>query len=191
MNELLSLLLSFGYVGALSGFYTLLRHRDEFVARKVLHALVGNAVFIPLLLGARLWAAALPPLAFSVANYWLWRRGFWRGPVGLVTYPLSVMGMTFLGYLLHPHYLVVPAVVLAYGDSAAALVGRKLFGREQQSWQGSTAMLLVSLAACLPFLQLPDALVVSWAATLAEGHGWDNLTVPAAAAVALALLRLY
>jgi dolichol kinase len=87
-------------------------------------------------------------------------------------------------------------VMLVFGDATAAIVGmhfgRLRFGPRRKSVEGSVAFFVVSLIAA-PLVGLPIVVVLvgALAATLAEAAGTlldDNVMVPVAAALAMALV---
>ena len=151
--------------------------------------LVGNAILIPLVLNANLWAAALPPTIFIVGNYLMCKKGVWEEWIGIITYPISILLLTILGYTLDPLYLIVPTLILTYGDALASIVGRLFFKTEQKSMQGSFVMFTVSIFICAFFFSVQTAFSIALLCTLIEGSKWDNLTVPLAASGMIFLLR--
>ena len=161
---------------------------DAFVARKILHILVGNAILIPLMMGASVWAVILPSIGFMIFNIFLIKKGFWKDWEGIMSYPISVIVLASFGYNFDFIYFFLPVFILAYGDAFASLMGKIIFKSEKKSLQGSLTMFLVSFAISLVFLNPIQTLVVAIVATLAEGSKWDNLTVPFAVAGTLYLI---
>ena len=128
-------------------------------------------------------------------------------PLGLVFYEVSY---TFLAYFFSSRSYVIAAGILpmAYGDSAAAIIGEK-YGRRRyklvsdKSVEGSIAMFLTSFVVftlgllCFSVLysfsvseSIVGAFAVATVATLVESvspMGFDNLTVPAVSVVAFLL----
>ncbi|MBR9681494.1 MAG: hypothetical protein GOV00_01705, partial [Candidatus Altiarchaeota archaeon] len=94
-NNLATLLFSFTYVAlALLVWKILEKFCDKYSARKILHMLVGNAVIIPVVLKAELWAAIVPSIVFIVLTGEMVKRHFFeRGynDAGLVLYPFSIL----------------------------------------------------------------------------------------------------
>src|SRR5262245_25052075 len=82
---------------------------------------------------------------------------------GLRTYPLAVLGLV----LLLPRTLAAAAwATMAFGDAAAALVGRrvasaKILGRGKATWAGSGALVVVGGLA---------AFGVAWVVEATGGH---------------------
>ncbi len=167
------------------------KYAGEFFSRKLLHIIVGNAVLLPVLFRADMWAAALPPLAFIFVNHVLQETGVFEADTGLIFYPFSVLLLVILAYISSsPLYLIIPALIMAYGDGLAALFGRMVFHRSDKSLQGSLIMFLVSLGISAIFLTSFNidplwSLIIALVATIAETERDDNLTVPLYTAIAL------
>ena len=112
---------------------------------------------------------------------------FWGG---LRTYPLAVFGLVFL---LPPAQAAAAWGVLAFGDTAAAVVGQRvrapsLFGHPKATWSGTTAYLLVGTAAA--WLLSRGVGYLGPAAGWVEVSAVPSLTACAAAAAAAALVDL-
>ncbi len=184
-----SLVLGYLYVSLAIFLHEKIRRKyDEFVSRKILHILVGNAILIPLIMGASIWAAALPSFSFLIINTILLKKQFWKGWEGIISYPFSVLVLTYFGYTFDFIYLLLPIFILAYGDSFASLMGKLMFKSEKKSLQGSLTMFLTTFAISLVFLNPIQTLAVALVATLVEGSKWDNLTIPFAVAGTLYLI---
>lgn len=96
--------------------------------------------------------------------------------------------------ILFPVQISVPALVtLAVLDSVTTIVGVR-FGRTRiyngKSWEGTIAGIVVTILALLPFLNLPGAFVIAIVAGVIEliSPVDDNLVIPVAACVVLALV---
>lgn len=165
--------------------------------RPAVHAAMGvNALLLGVL---PRWGAVAMALAAIVLNWWvlprlaLGRRLERPGEPflsGLKTYPLAVLGLV----------LLLPAAeaaaawgVLAFGDAAAAVVGRlvpapSLFGHRKATWSGTPAFLVVGTVAAFGLGQA--------VAALAAGCPWveageaPSLARAACAASAAALIDL-
>jgi len=199
-SNLMSLVFSATYVLlAILICKVLERFMDKFTVRKILHLLAGNAVLIPLVLGADLWAMATLPLVFMFANSELVKRDFFEKGIddeGLVFYPFSILLLVFLTYFTgEVLYLIVPTLIMAYGDAIAGLVGRNIFGHEQKSLEGSLAMFMTALLVMVGVNQMLHSIHWFWmllipaVATWAERLENDNLTVPLFTAMALLLMK--
>ena len=184
-----SICLGFFYVSLTLFLHERIKQQyDEFVSRKILHILIGNAILIPLIMGASIWAAALPSFSFIIINTVLLRRGFWKEWEGIISYPFSVLILTYFGYTFDFIYLFLPIFILAYGDSFASLMGKLMFKSEKKSLQGSLTMFLTTFVISLMFLNPIQTLAIAVVATLVEGSKWDNLTIPFAVAGTLYLI---
>ena len=186
--------------------------------RKFLHAMIGNLPlampFFTDSLFPFLVAAPFIAVTFLVSPYSPW-PGFaerMRGlsditgeghGTGLVLYAVSYSALALL-YGSRPYVVAAGVLPMAYGDSAAALVGTR-YGRhrfrvyEYKSLEGCLGMFtgsLLSLLAGMAYFsrvygfslqsQVLPALAVAAVATLAEAvspRGLDNLTVPALGAL--------
>lgn len=191
-------------------------------SRKFLHAMIGNLVlFIPLFkwgLSPFLVAAPFILVTFlaSPLSPWGFLRERLRGlselteeghHTGLILYSISFSLLALL-YASKPHVIASGVLPMAYGDSAAALVGMSMGKRKyrliaEKSLEGSLAMFTASLLSLvvsgiyfsalysfpvggklLPFL------AVSIVVTLVEAvspRGLDNIGVPLSGALAFLL----
>jgi len=178
--------------------------------RKFIHIAVGMySVIAVLIFAERAWAM-IPPAAFIVINFLDWKFGILqamtssdRSNLGTVYFPLSFVVIIWL-FWDRPALLVGSLMPMTWGDALAAVLGRR-YGRRRytvlgatRSLEGSLVMFLTSSLATWVALALLGggsplglALATAAGATLAESispWGLDNLTVPAASALALALL---
>ena len=132
-----------------------------------------------------------PPLISSVTVKVLRDRekdGFALGPITLG------LGALLSLLLFPPHAAAVAVYVLAFGDSAATLVGR-FFGRLRpaflsgKSIEGSLVCFAVSaFIGFLSFQDLKTAVIIGLASMLAEAFSckdFDNLLLPMAAGLAV------
>jgi phytol kinase len=183
------------------------------VTRKMVHVGVGSWILPTYLLFDAWYWAALPAAAFVVINGLSWQFGWMRSVegdrsnVGVILFPLSTA--LALALFWTPPWPVVGAsaiLVMAWGDAAAALVGRQ-FGRthyevfgHRRSLEGSVAMAAMSFVAIgavfMTFGAPVDggvvgaAVIVAVAASLVEAvcpWGLDNLLVPASVALVLSI----
>ncbi len=215
--DLRGLLASGAFVVLVLGLAEALRRRgmDSRDTRKVVHIAVGLWI-VPtfLLFDTRIWAVA-PPALFVVFNAlslrFRWLRSTEGEPrsLGTVFYPFSVALLLFVAWgTVYAAAAAAAVWVMALGDAAASLVGRR-WGRHlyhvrghPRSWEGSAAMLVVSVMAIVAAFAalgqpLPSTLWVAAAAAavVATGFeavslwGMDNLLVPMASFATLALLH--
>lgn len=202
----LGIALSFAYVLLVVGLAEHLRRSGRIsfdVSRKIIHVGVGTWIIPTILIFEHAWAAALPPAVFVLLNLASRKLGLVKAMEeeagenrGTVLFPLAFVVLILLLWNQPGGRAALGAgiLVLAWGDAAAALIGRR-WGRHRyragsgwRSLEGSSAMLLVSIlaivvmgrimgAAYSPFLVLAAAS----AATLLEAAsrwGADNLLVP-------------
>ncbi len=188
-------------------------HLPPEVTRKVVHVGVALWALPTALLFDSPWWAAAAPLVFVLLNALSYRFRLMevveeggRGSPGTIYFPLSFAALILILWPLGARAASVAGLyAMGLGDAAASVVGRRC-GRHpygiagsRKSWEGTAAMFVFSFAGILlgtwPLLGQPaflPSLGAAVAATLAEapaGKGTDNLTVPAAGALAFLLLE--
>jgi phytol kinase len=177
-------------------------------ARKASHVAVGVAC-LPL---PWLFADVTPVLALAAAACaglivlrtvpWLRLRfgaalhGITRASYGEFAFVAGVALAFVLAHGDKPAY-VAAILALAFGDAAAALVGRRFgrhryaVGRARKSLEGSAAFFVVAVLVCAMFPRAESVVAVlafALATTLAEafaGDGFDNTAIPVAGLLAL------
>lgn len=186
------------------------------LTRKIVHLLTGVlAMSFPLLLKDHRYVLALCGsflVLLLLSLRWGKLRsinGVDRSTRGSLVYPVVVYGC----YLLHRHhgayvFYYLPIMVLAVCDPVAAFVGMRwprgrflVFGGAK-TLSGSLAFLAVAIVLGVLLFRMAEeaplrealvlACTVGLATTLAEAvthRGYDNLTIPAAAALVLTLGR--
>lgn len=214
LNDGIATLLSVLYIGAVVGSAEALRKSARLsfdLSRKWIHVGIGTWILpTTLLFHSPFWAAFLPGL-FVVLNAISHRRKLVRAMdeesgdnLGTVLFPLAfVLLIAFFWDREGGRAALVGGIlVLAWGDAAAALVGKR-FGRRRyrvgSSWrslEGSTAMLLLSAVAIAAAGRFVGAEPYAWgvilggavlATALEAGslRGFDNLIVPLGTALFL------
>jgi len=210
-GDVVPLLASYVYVALILGAAELVRRRARLsvdFTRKVVHVGVGLWV-IPTLLWFESWPLAIiPPATFVVLNAVSQRFSLLGSVetgeknVGTTLFPLAFIALiAWFWPRGRPDVIAGGILVLALGDAAAAIVGKR-WGRHRyrigsavRSWEGSAAMFAASLLA----LALASGLFgegvnvgvlvgIALLATLLEGvslFGFDNLLVPLGTAIAL------
>ncbi len=120
---------------------------------------------------------------------------------GSLLFPVPILLCFGLAWQLQDWVLfTLPVLILTLADPAAFIAGRwwrwrpYQMGQSEKTWGGSLAFAAVTFGLSLCFMpgEPGKALLLAAVATLAEawsGRGWDNLTVPLAAALMLAALR--
>lgn len=200
-----------------------LLHVSQRASRKFLHAMIGNLPLIIPFFTSNIYpvlvAAPFILVTFFASPYSPFKNISEKlkgladiteegHHLGLVFYAVSY---TFLAlfFASKPHVITAGILPMAYGDSAASLVGEKYGKRKykfvaDKSLEGSIAMFLASffsLTISLIFFSLLysfsvfekifPALAVATVATLVESlspMGFDNLTVPAFSTLTFLLL---
>jgi phytol kinase len=216
LQDIIALLASFAYVFAMIGVGEAFRKWRGYsvdFTRKFIHIAVGMWAYGTVLLFERRTFAIIPPLAFVGINALSYWRGTFKametgekGNLGTIYFPLSfaVLIWVFWG---RPHLIVAGLMPMTWGDALAAVVGRRIGRRRYtvlgstRSAEGSVAMFVAGWVATLVALALlgpVDLFTAVWvsavtalgAAVVEAVSPWgiDNLTVPAASAVMLALM---
>lgn len=170
--------------------------------RKWIHIAVGHWVFLALAWMEHWYVAITPLLFFTLVNLVTLKR--WTGQMnqverisyGTVYYPISLALLVLFFFEQEPMALIAGSMVLAWGDGAAALVGKRfgktfyIRGKIRRSFEGSIAMFLASfLVLTVTFLcyEVPTWLAVSYGfllaniAALIEAVSYrdtDNLLIP-------------
>lgn len=214
-GDVWALLASFAYIVLIVGLGEAIRRAAGWptaFTRKVVHVGVGLWIIPTLLLfSSWTWAIVAPAVAIvtNVISYKLSlvpsieEEG--TGNVGTILFPIAFILLIVAFWPLgRPDVVAGGILVLALGDAAAAVIGRR-YGRRHYRVGGSTRSLEGSLAmAAFSVLALWIAvrvfpspvgmgalLGVALLATVLEAvsvRGFDNLLVPGGTAVALYLL---
>jgi len=213
LNDLSALGISFTYVLLVVGLAEGLRRtgRVSFdLSRKIIHMGIGTWILPTVLMfDSRFWAAS-PPAVFTAVNLLSLRKRWSRAMdaeagenAGTVFFPLSfvLLILPLWGTSAGKAAITAGILAMAWGDAAAALIGRRWgrrryrTGRGWRSMEGSAAMVLVS-AFAIAFAGLAVGSAYPWPlvaggailAGLLEGtsrRGADNLLVPLGTGYAL------
>ena len=213
-EDILLILVSYGYILTLivvSGRLDGVTGLSKGASRKFLHAMIGNLVLmIPFFrwrLAPALIAAPFILITFLASPYTSsprLRESLGRlaelteegHHMGLILYSISFTLLVVL-FPTRPDVIAAGILPMAYGDSSAALVGRR-FGRRGslngKTLEGSAAMFFVTLASlilCLAFFssyqsfalthRVVPSLAVALVCTIIETlspRGLDNIAVP-------------
>jgi phytol kinase len=179
-------------------------------ARKISHVAVGLAALplpwvfahdspvIALALVACAGLLALRTVPALRTRFGCALHGIARPSIG----EFAFVGGVALAFVLahdHPAAYVAAILTLAFGDAAAALIGRRFgrhpyaVGRARKSFEGSCAFFAVAAVVCalLPGAgSIAAVAAFALATTLAEafaGDGFDNAAIPVAGLIALRL----
>ena len=207
----------------ISSKMTLISRISQKASRKFLHAMIGNLPFVIPFFTANIYPA-LVAAPFIIVTFIASPLSPFKSVsarmkglaeiteeghhLGLVFYAISYTVLALL-FASRPYVIAAGILPMAYGDSAASLIGER-YGKTKykltatRSLEGSAAMFVtgfVSVVVSLAFFSalysfsLHDwifpALVVAAVTTLVEAvspKGSDNLTVPALGALTLLLL---
>jgi phytol kinase len=179
------------------------------ITRKIVHIGAGNVVLLAWWLHTPVWMGITASIVFSLValtSYWLpilpGINSVGRTSLGTFFYAVSIGILTavFWGRG-HPEFTAVGILTMTWGDGLAALIGQA-WGRHpyqvmdmQKSWEGTSAMFVVSMGVCFGVLGLVEpvswplgaiALITALVATGLESFsklGVDNLTVPLGSAL--------
>lgn len=134
MSNLIIILYSLIYIGAVIGLATLVSHRDKGSSessRKIVHILLGNWIFFTLFF-TKLWAVALIPFIFIIINSLSIKYKLISAierddeSLGTVYYAVSLFILSSAGFILKwPTLPFIGILTMAYGDGFAAIVGQK------------------------------------------------------------------
>ncbi|MDG6928111.1 MAG: dolichol kinase [Nitrososphaerota archaeon] len=171
-----------------------------YFGRKVIHLLAGGVVAIllpylfhepvlPLIMAAMLSAFLYLPHRNGKLMYWF------QDPNNEYEVHFTIMWglLVFFTWFIDSTFLlaVVPILFMAWGDGVTGIVRNFIYKKRVKGWQGSVAMLVVSV---------PIGMLYGWAgiiaavlATLAEKQGYidDNITVPLVAIAVLLLAHFF
>ncbi len=192
-----------GFVGGLSEVARRQGYGPE-ITRKIVHIGAGQVILLAWWLAVPAWLGVVASVAFSGVALLSYRlpilpgiNGIGRKSLGTFFYALSMgFSMVWFWPLHQPQYAAIGILTMTWGDGLAALVGQR-FGAhpyqiwgEKKSWEGSTAMLLVSYAVGVSVLwAVQGPILATWlgaaiaaiVATILESiskYGIDNLSVP-------------
>jgi uncharacterized protein (TIGR00297 family) len=181
-------------------------HTTNEILRKSLHIAFG---FVAFALKWLPWEVAALVCVVAIGGNWLGlhrlvgrsvardARGF---DAGIVLYPVSVLVLVLV-FRHQLHYAAIGWAMLAFGDGVATLAGKSmriapLPWNRDKSWGGLLAFLIVgsvagmAVAYWMEYREPLVVLVVAMASAIAESLPLridDNITVPFAAGVALAV----
>lgn len=226
LGNIALMLLCYGYIMLVilvSGKLHQLFNVSQKTSRKFLHAMIGNLPFVIPFFTSNMYSA-LVAAPFIAVTYFATPYSPLKSAnkvlkgladlteeghhLGLIFYAIAY---TFLAlfFASQPYIIAAGILPMAYGDSAASVVGEKYAKRRykvlaEKSFEGSAAMFLtsfVSFALSLAFFSLlysfpllemiAPALAVATVATAVEAvspMGFDNLTVPTFSALTFWLL---
>jgi len=205
MNNILGIIVSFGYIAILMFVAKYFEKFDREGSRKFIHILLGNWWLIAMAFFDNLWYAIIPPIAFTAINFASYKLDLIKvmereertaDGLGTVYFAFSLIPLVILsfGVTNNPLIGLVGFFAMTYGDGFAALIGKsikskeyKVFG-DKKTVAGSLTMFLTTLIVALSVFGYCDinmwivkSIGISVIATLLEAvsiKGIDNLTVP-------------
>lgn len=204
MKNVVGIVVSIVYIlSILSVSSKVTRFGIEF-SRKFAHAMIGNWYFIGNYFFTNALACSVVPVMIGVVMAFSYRLNLFKGverpgqkkSYGTVYYFVALLILVNVSFKIYGS--MIPGGIcfmpLAYGDAAAALVGKKLnkgcfyIGENRKSISGSAAMFVVSFLTMMLYniiyslyYSAEQVLILSLAAMVIECisvKGTDNLTIP-------------
>ena len=205
-NNILGIIISIIYIGAVIAGSTLVEKKGKEASRKFIHILLGNWWIIAMcFFDSALWAAILPTL-FIFVNYFSYKfniiksmerdEGNDKDSLGTVFYAVSLLVLVIFafGVIKNPWIGLCGIFTMAYGDGFAAVLGKKFKSKEFKMFGstktiiGSSVMFLITLIIHLIYFGIIGtevfvlkAIIVAILATVMEAvsiKGTDNIIVP-------------
>ena len=203
-TNIIGLILSVIYIGAVIFGSTLVEKKGKEASRKFIHILLGNWWLIAVLFFDNVYIAAILPAIFIVINYLSYKfniiksmeREGENNSLGTVFYAVSLLVLVIytFGIIKNPWLGLCGVFTMAYGDGFAAILGKK-FKSKQFNILGSTKSLIGSFVMfIITFLIhsvffgvigtnyfILKAIVIGILATIMEAvsiKGTDNIIVP-------------
>ena len=210
-TNILGMILSIVYIGAVIGGSSLVAKKGKEASRKFIHILLGNWWLIAMyFFDSTLWAAILPTL-FIFVNYFSYKfniiksmerdEGENKDSLGTVFYAVSLLVLVIFtfGVIKNPWIGLCGIFTMAYGDGLAAVFGKKLKSKEFKIFGstktiiGSLTMFIITLLIHLIYFGVVGveyfilkAIIIAFLATIMEAvsiKGTDNIIVPIITAV--------
>lgn len=210
-NNILGMILSIVYIGAVLAGSNLVAKKGKEASRKFIHILLGNWWLIAMFcFDNTLWAAILPTI-FIFLNYFSYKfniiksmerdEGENKDSLGTVFYAVSLLVLVIFtfGVIKNPWIGLCGIFTMAYGDGFAAVFGKKFKSKEYKIFGstktiiGSLTMFVITLIIHLIYFGaigtevfVLKAIVIAVLATIMEAvsiKGTDNIIVPILTAV--------
>ena len=211
MNNILGLIFSIIYIGAVLVGSKLVEKKGKEASRKFIHILLGNWwLFVVFFFDNVIWASVLPVL-FIFINYLSYKfniiktmereEGEDKDSLGTVFYAVSLFVLVIYSYVFVQNLWIglCGIFTMAYGDGFAAIFGKKYKSKEfkifgsKKTVIGSTVMFVITFLIHIIFFGVVGteyfilkAIVVGILATIMEAvsiKGTDNIIVPIITAV--------
>ena len=210
-NNILGMILSIVYIGAVLGGSSLVAKKGKEASRKFIHILLGNWWLIAMyFFDSTLWAAILPTV-FIFVNYFSYKfniiksmerdEGENKDSLGTVFFAVSLLVLVIFtfGVIKNPWIGLCAFLTMTYGDGFAAVFGKKFKSKEFKIFGstktiiGSLTMFIITLLIHLIYFGVIGveyfvlkAIIIAVLATIMEAvsiKGTDNIIVPIITAV--------
>lgn len=199
------IVVSYLYIGIIIVVAKQFEKMGKEASRKFIHIMLGNWWFIAMCFFTNVWSATLVPITFVVINYVSYKRDLIKvmerdeqDGLGTVYYAIALLILAIISFGIYqkPILGLIPALVMAYGDGLAAVIGKIVksktyrVGETTKSIAGSITMFVISIMLIATYFiykgtpvgqTIPMALIMSFAVTLIEAvstKGIDNISVP-------------
>jgi len=201
MNNIIGIVVSYIFVGAIIITAKLFEKFGNEVSRKYIHIALCNWWFIAMYFFDNALFASIVPLSFVVINYISYKKNLItvmereeQDGLGTVYYAASlfILSIVSFGILKNPSLGLAGILVMGYGDGFAAVIGKNVKSKEYNI-KGTTKTLLGSgVMFIITFIILSillvntefwyiKAFISSIIITILEAisiKGTDNITVP-------------
>ena len=219
MNNWLGILVSYLYIGLIIVGANLFKKRSKEASRKFIHIMLGNWWFIALYFFTNVWFVAFVPASFVIINYLSYKKNIIKvmerdeqDGLGTVYYAISLLILAIISFGIYnkPSLGLIPALIMAYGDGFAAIMGRVIKSprykivNSKKSFAGSITMFIISLVIIGAYLIYEQvalywgiehtvlmAFLMAFTLTGIEAisiKGTDNITVPLGTLIMLLLV---
>lgn len=201
--NLLGIVLSYGYVGALLLIAPHLTKYGKEVSRKFVHIMSVNWWFIVMTFFSHMLWPLLISITFIIVNIVTLHCSIFKSierdenqkGIGTIYYAISLTVLVIISFYYQDLLIgLTGSLIMGYGDGFAALIGKKInyrpyhIGKNTKSIGGTMTMFMVSFTIALGILYkagyynpIQGALILSAIVTLLENigvKGWDNILVP-------------
>ena len=215
MNNIIGLIVSVVFIGAVLVFAKVFEKFGKEISRKFVHIALGNWWIIAMCFFENwIWASVLPFL-FIIINYLSYKKDLIsvmerdkKDGLGTVYYAISlfIIAIVTFGIVNKPEIGLCSIFIMAYGDGFAAVIGKNIksleykIGDTKKSAAGSATMFFITfliLAIYLCMINSPlwivKSLLLSLVLTIIEAigiKGTDNIVVPVASMILLILVTI-
>ncbi|MHC1750534.1 MAG: diacylglycerol/polyprenol kinase family protein [Cellulosilyticaceae bacterium] len=206
--NLLGIVLSYSYIGALLLIASHLTKYGEEMSRKFVHILSVNWWFIVMFFFDRMIEPLLIGISFIIVNLITYHFSIFKSiertddhdSKGTIYYGISLTILVILSFYYHDLYIgLMGSLIMGYGDGLAAIIGKKTsfipyhVGKNTKSVAGTATMFVISFIIAMGILYYSGyqwsgmgALIIASIVTALENigiKGVDNILVPLAGAI--------